>query len=455
MQDNERLRRVLPDLPTKRDVLLPLATSLEQQAWHPAALMAHLQARLPATLARLAQPMTRRLIAAFPGPAAPDRNRIAAALHNTVSADRLTEFARKTGTRPALVLTQPVFRPAPCFAALPALHVPPDLQDWLALPDGQLTRFADLRALSALSDDPFGPHYHHHLIPKSNGQLRLIEEPKPLLKRLQRHILHGLLAHVPVHPAACGFVPGRNAIQGAARHAGEAVVIAFDLADFFANIPFVRIYSLFRALGYPRATAMHLAGLTTTVTPRSVLRTPDLVAADALSSRHLPQGAPTSPALANLCALHLDRRLSGLARACGATYTRYADDLTFSGDARIAPLLLRAVPQITADAGFRPNPTKTRVMPAHARQVVTGLTVNQHVNIARATYDRLKATIHHLARPDDPRRSDPAFVAALSGRVAWVEQVHPLRGHRLRNALADALRTPQGPRADHLQSDSD
>jgi RNA-directed DNA polymerase len=439
MQDDERLSRVLPAKSAISSVIGPLAVSLAQQRWERASLVAHLNARLPPPLAHLADPMTRRLLHALPGASAPDPARILAALQTSASADRLVAHALKTGTRPALTLSPPVFRASARLAALPPLSVPAELEDWLSLPPGQLIRFADLRNLSALTVNAFAPHYHQHLIPKLNGGMRLIEEPKPYLKRLQRRILHGLLDRVPVHPAACGFVPGRNAIQGASRHAGEAMVIAFDLADFFPRIPFARIYSLFRALGYPRAVAMNLTGLTTTVAPPRILRTPNLAAADALSARHLPQGAPTSPALANLSALQLDRRLSGLARSCNAAYTRYADDLTFSGDAGIAPLLLRAVPQIIADAGFRPNPAKTRVMPAHFRQIVTGLTVNRHINIPRKTYDELKATIHHIARPGDPRRSDPAFITSLSGHVAWVEQVHPARGHRLRNALADAL----------------
>jgi hypothetical protein len=104
---------------------------------------------------------------------------------------------------------------------------------------------------------------------------------------------------------------------------------------------------------------------------------------------------------------------------------RYADDLTFLGDTYIALLLLRAVPQIIADAGFRPNPSKARIMPARGRQVVTGLTVNARVNIPRENYDRLKATIHHLSHPADPRRTGTTFLTSLLGQIAWVEQVHP------------------------------
>jgi RNA-directed DNA polymerase len=442
MQDSERLSRVLPKISTLSDVLRPLAISLAQQIWEPREIRSHLKVRLPQSLIHLADPITRRLMHVFPGSASPDPAKIVNALKSTVSAQRLLDFARKSGSLPALIITEPTFLASKPFtnSSLPHLSVASDLETWLFLPPDQLTRFADLRGLSALTNNAFAPHYNRHCIPKSNGDLRLIEEPKPYLKRLQRRILHGLLSHIPVHPAACGFVQGRNAIEGASRHAGEAVVISFDLKDFFPSIPFSRIYSLFRTLGYPRTVALNLAGLTTTITPKHVLRLPKLAASDALSARHLPQGAPTSPALANLCALALDKRLSGLANALNASYTRYADDITFSGDAQIARVVLRAVPQIITEEGFILNPLKTRSMPSHMRQTVTGIIVNAHTNIARNDYDLLKATIHHLSRRDDPRRQDRVFLTLLLGQIGWVEQVHPQRGHRLRNALADALR---------------
>ena len=119
----------------------------------------------------------------------------------------------------------------------------------------------------------------------------------------------------------------------------------------------------------------------------------------------------------------------------GATYTRYADDLTFSGPARIGPILRDAVPAILRGEGFAPNPAKTRLMPAQGAQIVTGVMVNRHVNLPRAEFDRLKAVLHHLARPDDPRRQDAGFLAALSGRIGWVEQINPARGAKLRARL--------------------
>jgi retron-type reverse transcriptase len=424
-----------------RDVLLPLAASLSQCDWTLPALDFHLRQRLPRTWKRTPGNLARWLLQTFPRQAAPDAKLLFAALCDGPYADRLLTHARTTKSLPAQLLTPTTFRPIPALAdlPLPRLTSADELADWLSLPPDQLIRFTDPHALSARNPTHFARHYHCHLIPKRDGQLRLIEEPKPLMKRLQRRILHGLLDHVPPHPAAHGFVLGRNCITAAASHAGEAMVLSFDLADFFPSVSYARLYALFRSLGFPRAVALALTNLTTTITPPDTLATPNLAARTLLQHRHLPQGAPTSPALANLAAFRLDQRLAALARRLNARYTRYADDLTFSGDAHIAPLLTRAVPEIAQAEGFHLNPAKTRTATKAQRQTVTGLTVNAQVNIPRADYDRLKATLHHLSRPEDPRRTDPAFLARLQGQIAWVEAVTPAKGAKLRARLAFAL----------------
>jgi RNA-directed DNA polymerase len=148
------------------------------------------------------------------------------------------------------------------------------------------------------------------------------------------------------------------------------VVAALDLAQFFPTIGFPRVHGLFRCLGYPSAVAQRLTGLCTTLTPASVTRgLPDLYRV-----AHLPQGAPTSPALANLLAWPLDRRLHVLAEA--AHYTRYADDLAFSGDADFARGLERfsaTVGTIVREEGFALNVAKTRIMRRAGHQRVTGM----------------------------------------------------------------------------------
>lgn len=420
-----------------RDVLAPLAASLALLPWEFVALADHLEQRLPARQRRMALPLARALTGRFPGGVAPDAALILDCLAGLPQGRRILAFARRHGQRPAYPLDPPAFRPDPALAdlPLPPLATTADLAEFLSISPEQLVRFADLWSLSALSPDRFGGHYRFHVLPKARGGARLIEEPKPFLKALQRRVLAGILDHVPPHPAAHGFRRGHSCIGAAAAHAGEAMVLCFDLADFFPAFGFARVYGLFRSLGFPGGVARALTGLCTAVTPPAVLTGDPGWSRGPLRARHLPQGAPTSPALANLMAFALDRRLAGLARSLDAAYTRYADDLAFSGDARIAPVLLDTLPGIVAEEGFRLNPGKTRVQPASGRQVVTGLVVNSRVNPPRAELDLLKATLHRLGDPADPRRGDAAFLAHLSGRIGWVEQVNPRRGARLRAAF--------------------
>ena len=153
---------------------------------------------------------------------------------------------------------------------------------------------------------------------------------------------------------------------------------------------------------------------------------------------HLPQGAPTSPALANLCAFHLDCRLAGLARCVGAEYTRYADDLAFSGDAVFesrVECFSHLAAAIALDEGFRVHFCKTRIMRQGVRQHLAGIVTNQHPNVIRVDFDRLKAILHNCVKfglDSQNREAHPAFRAHLEGRVNFVESINPAKGERLR-----------------------
>jgi retron-type reverse transcriptase len=344
-----------------------------------------------------------------------------------------------------VTLDPPLFASAPRFVgvAVPRISTIGALATWLDISPEQLDWLADLRQSHERETSARLRHYRYALVPKADGSTRLLEAPKPRLKAIQRRILRDILALVPVHDRAMGFVPGRSCLRAAGIHAGEAIVVAFDLSRFFASIARPRIYGLFRALGYPWAVAWRLAGLCTTVTPQAIR---DRLADGEETYRrpHLPQGAPTSPALANLLAWRLDQRFDRLARSAGATYTRYADDLAFSGDATFAAGLRgfsTTVETIVAEEGFVLNHRKTRVMRRHQRQTLTGIVVNDHCNVPRDAFDALKAILFNCARhgPGAQNRGGVAdFRRHLDGRVSWVEQVNPPRGAKLR-ALFDRI----------------
>jgi hypothetical protein len=277
----------------------------------------------------------------------------------------------------------------------------------------------------------------------------VIERPKPRLKQIQRRILHEILDLIPTHDASHGFTRGRSVRSHASEHTGQFVVVRLDLEDFFASIAAGRIYGIFRTAGYPEAVAHCLTALTTTTVPSSLWRTLPRPADPAhvgshyrlgrqLATPHLPQGAPTSPALASLATFRLDRRLAGLASSLESSYTRYADDLTFSGSARLlraADTLRRAVAEIAREEGFTVNDHKSMLATRAGRQRVCGVVVNERLNVPRDEYDLLKAILHN-SRVHGPasqnRDAVPDFRAHLLGRISWIGSLNPGRGERLR-----------------------
>lgn len=292
--------------------------------------------------------------------------------------------------------------------------------------------------------------YRHRWLTRPGRTPRLLEVPRPRLRRLQRAVLDQLLAPVPVHDAAHGFVAGRSALTGARVHLRSEVVITCDLTSFFAGVPVARVYALLRTLGHPEAVAHTLAALCTHAVPVRVLSgmppggSPDDRAAlrRRLARPHLPQGAPSSPHLANLCAYRLDVRLDAYARSVGARYTRYADDLALSGGpglARRAAAVVTGVGRVARDEGYRLNPAKTRVQHRSRRQSVTGVVVNEVPGTGRREADALRALLHNCVvlgpASQDRDGLGERFREVLEGRVGWVEHVSPARGRRLREEL--------------------
>lgn len=335
--------------------------------------------------------------------------------------------------------------------ALPALATPGDLAAWLELTPGELDWFADIAGWGSTCRDEALRHYRYQWRPKSNGGVRLLEAPKPRLRAIQRRILREILDRVPTHDAAHGCVRGRSALSNAGAHAGQPWVLRLDLTDFFASIRGARVNTMFRTLGYPPATARYLTGLTTHGAPAAIVKAMPIDEYASLETRrelaawarrfrqrHLPQGAPTSAALANLCAYRLDLRLAGAAHCLDGEYTRYVDDLFFSGGiaslAHARRIALMAY-TIIIEEDFAPNVRKTRAMPRTRAQHVTGLVVNDRPNVPRAEFDRLKAILTNCTRhgPSSQNRESRAdFRAHLLGRLAYLEQVNPVRGARLR-----------------------
>ena len=319
---------------------------------------------------------------------------------------------------------------------LPEFSTPDELADWLGLHVGRVAWLID--RVGSARRSPEKAHYAYHVVPKRRGGWRLIQAPKPVLKAVQTQILEEILNRVPPHDAAHGFVRGRSIVTNARPHVGRRVIVKFDLFDFYTTIRLRRVAAIFRGMGYSREAAIWLARLTTTDVPFT-LQVPGerRKRIGPYRTRHLPQGAPTSPAIANLSAYSLDVRLSGMARAFGANYTRYADDLTFSGPRPFLRSLSTFLPlaeQIVRSERFSLNLEKRKVIRSNQRQEVTGVVVNERLAVCRRDYDRLKAILHNCIRhgPSSQNREGVTdFRAHLAGRIAHVRQVDPKKGARL------------------------
>lgn len=274
--------------------------------------------------------------------------------------------------------------------------------------------------------------YTDFSIPKKSGGVRLISAPGRLRKRLQRKLLPLLDSVYKMGPSVHGFAKGRSVKTNALPHAARGVVINFDLKDFFPSISFQRIRGVF--LGNPMRLDWTVANILA-----------QMCSIDGV----MPAGAPTSPVLSNIICAKLDKRLSALAARLGGRYTRYADDLTFSFDRPLTqlrgiamideegkPAVGASISEIVTSEGFSINMEKFRIATKGSRKVVTGLVVNEKVNVKRAWYLKLESAIYAVekfgvnavAAKEFPQEKLPGVAAAkllrqLHGKVSYLRMV--------------------------------
>lgn len=276
---------------------------------------------------------------------------------------------------------------------------PFDPSDWTTLDQIGL----DLPSAAALlRGQPPGFGYRCFSRPKPGGGLRALAEPGPRLKPVQRQILTRLLSRAQPHPAALGFRRGASAADHAWAHAGAALVITADIADFFPETRAARVAVWWQAQGHGPALTELLTHLTT-------------------HRGALPQGAPTSPPLSNLVNVELDQALQALARHSGATYTRYADDLAWSWPDRARPPadFAQRVTALLGAAGYRLNPAKSwRVAARREAPLVAGLVLTPQGGVALPP--ELLATMRALEQSDRPH--DQQRLAGYRAYQAMVER---------------------------------
>ena len=396
-------------------------------------------------------PLVGRVLAAFPDPPRNARDALAFFLAGDEKLRRDLAHLPSPRIRTWLVDAP---RMAPTRFNVRFLNSRADLAEFCGL-DVPLLDWLSHRRGWTREREPRQLHYRYTWVPKRSGGFRLLAAPKPRLRNVQRRILHGILDQVPPHGAAAAYRRGGSVQAFAAPHTGRAVVLKLDLEDFFASTRGSRVVGLFRELGYPDSVLAGLAGLCTHRVPASVTRACPRSSAEAAEDRwrsmhrlqdwNLPQGAPTSPALANLCAFRLDLRLTAAATTIGARYTRYADDLAFSWDVDTSPSLsgfIGLVEQIARDEGYALRRSKTRIMRRSHRQVLAGTVVNDRSHVSRREREQLEAILTNCVRHGPASQnwaSQPNFEAHLRGRVGWVAQLEPRHAVRLEKLLGQIV----------------
>jgi RNA-directed DNA polymerase len=258
-----------------------------------------------------------------------------------------------------------------------------------------------------------GSYYRTFRLPKKSGGYRKISAPTAALKVVQKWIANKLLPPDLVHDSATGYRKGMGILHNAQPHTNRDWVYNVDLEQFFPSVRANRVEQLLEELGFNRKFAAELTALLTL-------------------NNELPQGAPSSPVLANLVCRSLDLRLSSLAQKRGWSYTRYCDDITLSGSGRIFTRDENLVRRIIADEGFRVNPTKVRINRQNSRQTVTGLVVNRFANIERQTRRRVRAMLHQYKQARGMTENDDACdLQFANGRrlLGYISYLRMVRGH--------------------------
>lgn len=258
--------------------------------------------------------------------------------------------------------------------------------------------------------------YRTYTIPKRAEGFRVICAPQGLLKMVQRRVNDLILQDLQLSSCCHGFVKKHSIITNAASHVQKEVILSLDLKDFFPSITSNRVFGVFKNMGRSIEEARFLTRLCT-------------------YNGSLPQGSPSSPAVANRVCNQLDKRLAKLADYHQADYSRYADDLTFSGGKQVLQLL-PLVRNIVAEEGFSLAEHKTQISKSHQRQVVTGLTVNGGIRVQRDEKRRIRAMLHHAAGGKLVWNSAMQIgVNEIRGYYAFLKNIEPEYAAKLSHSL--------------------
>ena len=261
-------------------------------------------------------------------------------------------------------------------------------------------------------------YYKTYVIPKKSGGKRTICQPSKKLKGLQSWILVNILNKIQVSPSCKGFRKGSSTLDNAVPHIGANTILNLDLKDFFPTVTTKQIYNLFKTIGYNKLIATIFTNICT-------------------YKNMLPQGSPCSPMLANLTAWTLDLRIQGYVGKRGISYTRYADDLSFSGlNPSKVVKIIPMIKNIIGEENFVVNHKKTRMASSARAKIVTGLIVNDDsVGIGKQKYKKLRAKIHHLTLPLE--QTNEKLLYHVGGWLSYLNSVDKERLKKVKKYISE------------------
>ncbi len=290
-------------------------------------------------------------------------------------------------------------------------------------------------------------NYYRFDIPKKSGGTRHIAAPKTQLKTAQRQILEQILQKVEVSDLSHGFIKSRSVLTSAKTHnTSPDLLINIDLENFFPTITFERVRGVYQSFGYSGYIASLLA-MICTYCERMPLEIKGQIKYIKTSDRILPQGSPASPMITNIICKKLDKRIYGLCQKLGITYTRYADDMSFSytGNTNDFDIgnFLNSVNKIIESEGFHMKKEKTHILRKNNRQYITGIVINnEEIGVPKKWVKILKASIHNAQKLKASGGSvSNKTIQEISGKIAWLKSVNAKRYQKVINEGTSFLKS--------------
>ena len=256
-------------------------------------------------------------------------------------------------------------------------------------------------------------HYHNVYIPKSDGTKRKLSVPDLILKNVQRSIVDNILAYYPISKYATAYKSGSNVQKNAAPHVNKKKIFKLDIEGFFDNI----IYSQVKDIVFCESKFSESIRILLTIL--------------CYYKESLPQGAPTSPAITNIIMYDFDEIIGEYCNARNVAYTRYCDDMTFSGDFDEKEIISLVKDELKKLGLFLKN-SKTAVIHSSKRQTVTGIVVNEKINLTKEYKKKIRQEMYYIEKfgienhaKNQGISNVPEYIMSLKGRIAFVLQTCP------------------------------